>query len=572
MQLDQIAIKLRPRSGFEAVDLGFRLAMRWWRSAFLAWWLPVLPLAIALHLGFAHNPIIAVLILWWLKPLFDRFVLYSLSRRVFGQPTSAADLLGAWRQIISPGLLYALTLARLDPARSYNLPVSILERQSGAPARRRRALLGRRFYGTAFGLTLVCINLELILQVGLGATVGLFLTPGGDPLDDSGPPLAAELISGQWWGIEDSIYYLLAIGLIEPLYVAAGFSLYLNRRVLLEGWDVELAIKRLAARLAAPLAAVLLIGASTLLPFDQARAHDYGDCLPNGELYFGQAHHQGEASDDDTQADAAEIDAEAEDWDPRDDYDPAYLQRLEQRCAAMAGGPQDSAARKAIVKVFDDPIFGERVTEERWVWRDSDEDEERDLSDSAPLAGLGQLLASIWQVLAWLILAGIVLMLIRYIARSWNPGTRPESDAGAAPAELFGLQMDPDSLPEQISQTAREWIAEGKLREALALLYRASLSELVHRHDLRLNRGATEGDVLTRTRGRVSAAASDYLGGLIARWVDLAYAEHAPQTDALLALCDGYAAHFEQPQAASAAPIEADPDPTQPVASKEDQA
>ncbi len=543
MQLDQIAIKLRPRSGFEAVDLGFRLAMRWWRSAFLAWWLPVLPLAVALHLGFAQNPIIAVLILWWLKPLFDRFVLYSLSRRVFGQPTGAADLLGAWRQIVSPGLLYALTLARLDPARSYNLPVSILERQSGAPARRRRGLLGRRFYGTAFGLTLVCINLELILQVGLGATVELFFSPGGDPLDDSGPPLAAELISGQWWGIGDSIYYLLAIGLIEPLYVAAGFSLYLNRRVLLEGWDVELAIKRLAARIAPPLAALLLLSAAALAPVQQAAAHDYGDCLPNGELYFGQSHGEDGAVHEATE------DAD-DDWDPREDYDPAYLQMLEERCAAMAGGPRDSAARKAIVEVFADPIFGERVTEERWVLRDSDDDDDEDESKSAPLEGLGELLASIWQVLAWVILAAIVLMLIRYITRSWNPGARVESDAGAAPAELFGLQMDPDSLPEQISKTAREWIAEGKLREALALLYRASLSELVHQHGLRLNRGATEGDVLARTRGRVSTAASGYLGGLIGQWVDLAYAEHIPQTDALLALCDGYAVHFEQPQPA----------------------
>ncbi|MCB1607530.1 MAG: DUF4129 domain-containing protein [Xanthomonadales bacterium] len=531
MQLDKIAIKLRPRGGYEAIDLGFSLAVHWWRSAFLAWWLPVLPLAIALHLGLAQYPWIAVLVLWWLKPLFDRFVLYSLSRQVFGEPTGPAELLGAWRQILSPGLLYALTFARLDPARSYHLPVSILERQSGSAARKRRSLLGRRFYGTAFGLTLVCVNLELIIQAGLSVTFDLFFQPGGDPLNDTGPPLPMELITGQWWEWTDSVYYLIAVGIIEPLYVAAGFSLYLNRRVLLEGWDVELAIKRLAARVSGAAVVLVSIAVLSLAPIQPAHAYE-GECLPSGELDFSPPEEMVES-------------AENEVWDPREDWEPERLRAMEERCAQLAQGPGDNSARQAIVKVFEDPIFGEQLKEERWVLREFDDDDEPELQTRTPLAGLGQLFASIWQLLAWLILAALILMLVRYIARSWGPLVRAEEDAGAAPAELFGLQMDPDSLPPQVSETALQWIAEGKLREALGLLYRATLSELVHAHGLRLNRGATEGDVLARTRGRISASASAFVAELINQWVNLAYAEHQPQVDALTALCHGYAQHFE---------------------------
>ena len=42
--------------------------------------------------------------------------------------------------------------------------------------------------------------------------------------------------------------YLVAVALIEPLYVAGGFALYLNRRTALEGWDLEVQLRRIAQR------------------------------------------------------------------------------------------------------------------------------------------------------------------------------------------------------------------------------------------------------------------------------------------------------------------------------------
>ena len=38
----------------------------------------------------------------------------------------------------------------------------------------------------------------------------------------------------------------MALLLIEPLYVAGGFALYLKRRSDLEAWDVEMQLRRLA--------------------------------------------------------------------------------------------------------------------------------------------------------------------------------------------------------------------------------------------------------------------------------------------------------------------------------------
>jgi len=33
--------------------------------------------------------------------------------------------------------------------------------------------------------------------------------------------------------------YLIAVAILEPFFVGAGFAMYLNRRVELEAWDIE---------------------------------------------------------------------------------------------------------------------------------------------------------------------------------------------------------------------------------------------------------------------------------------------------------------------------------------------
>ncbi len=38
--------------------------------------------------------------------------------------------------------------------------------------------------------------------------------------------------------------YVIAVLIIEPFFVAAGFAMYLNRRAELEAWDIEQEFKR----------------------------------------------------------------------------------------------------------------------------------------------------------------------------------------------------------------------------------------------------------------------------------------------------------------------------------------
>ena len=43
MELERVAIALRPRSGWESVDLGFGMARSWWKLCFGAFWITYLP-------------------------------------------------------------------------------------------------------------------------------------------------------------------------------------------------------------------------------------------------------------------------------------------------------------------------------------------------------------------------------------------------------------------------------------------------------------------------------------------------------------------------------------------------
>lgn len=245
------------------MDLGVAMARTWWRPVWGAWLAAYVPAAIALGLAFRDDPWLGALLLWWLKPLFDRFALHVLSRAVFGEVPRLRNTLGAWRELLQPGLLASLTVSRLNPARSFLLPVWQLERQTGNAARARRRALQRRLWAHAVWLTVICMNFEAVVLLSLGSVLDMFVPAKADPAFDLG-----SLFSGDaWWAAwswTESVAYALAVSIIEPLYVAAGFALYLDRRTRLEGWDLEVALRRLALRLGQTATLVVVVPVAAL--------------------------------------------------------------------------------------------------------------------------------------------------------------------------------------------------------------------------------------------------------------------------------------------------------------------
>lgn len=185
-------------------------------------------------------PLAPTVLLFCVKPWLDRAALLVFSRTVFGQTTTPRE---AWQHdtlLSRSGLLSALILARLSPWRAYTQPVAQLEALRGREGRKRRSLLlhGKR------GVAMLCQSLfslaELLLTAALMSLV-YWLTPF-DPQGNGWPP---QFMRGSdaWIYLFAGCQLVVAL-LLEPFFVGAGFSMYLNRRVELEAWDVEQELRR----------------------------------------------------------------------------------------------------------------------------------------------------------------------------------------------------------------------------------------------------------------------------------------------------------------------------------------
>jgi hypothetical protein len=487
VQLEQLAVALRPRGGWEALDLGFQMARKWWRPIWSAWFAIYLPSA-ALALYLFEKPFHAVLLLWWLKPLFDRVVLHVASRAVFGEPQGVRSTLRAAGDWLRPALIPALTFYRFDFARSFALPVWQLEKQKGAAGRSRRKALGSRMRGYAVWLWVVCVHLETVSMFAIFGLMGL-LEPGMGEVapeeSDTEPFGFMEAMTS--WTMTDAIYYAAAVSLIEPFYVCGGFALYLNRRAVLEGWDIELALRRVQERLTQAMRAVAMLIVSVSI---------FGAAL----LYSGPTNAQ-------------------------------------------------TSAGQEIEKVLATPEFSQHREIKTWRYLGGSKEEKK--QPSPFWLNLSLLFGDVTQRVAWVVAGVLVVLALIYLWR-FVPRRGDRAVEYTPPDVLFGLEVAPQSLPGDIPGTAAALAREGRIREALSLLYRGALSSLVHQHLVALSEGDTEDDCVRAARSRLPASAYDYFGNLVRSWQSTAYADRPPAAETVLRYCEEWQARFSGPQEALA--------------------
>jgi hypothetical protein len=102
------------------------------------------------------------------------------------------------------------------------------------------------------------------------------------------------------------------------------------------------------------------------------------------------------------------------------------------------------------------------------------------------------------------------------------------------------MELAPETLPPDVAAAAAALAREGRLREALSLLYRGSLSTLVHERGVRLLPSHTEAEVLELSGQEVHS----YLENLIDAWRLCAYARRDPMPADIERLAKGYEASF----------------------------
>jgi hypothetical protein len=411
---------------------------------------------------------VALLLVWWLKPVYDRVVLHVLSRAVFGELQSTRAVLGAAKEWLRTGIVPALILRAVwfDFSRSFNLPVRQLEGQTGRAARERRGVLGRRVWSYAVWLTLACFLLEtVVLWTSFGLLAQLFLPAKADEAKSLLELLFGDTDdAGKVFGFDDAFAYAFAVLLLEPFYVAAGFALYLNRRTLLEGWDIEVALRRIAQRHAAAL--VLLVITT---------------------IFFVEPIH-------------------AQEKDPKSE----------------------------IREVLKAKEFGYYKEVKGWEPRARAQSGSLDLTW---LQALGYALAKIGEILLWVAAGALVAYALWWAARMLPRSGAAPPEPYQPPAALFGMDLAPEKLPPDIAAAAAALAREGRLREALGLLYRGALSELVHKRGVRLLASHTEGEA-------VRLAELPYFSSLVDAWQRCAYARRMPASDEVEQLAAGYGKAF----------------------------
>jgi hypothetical protein len=286
----------------------------------------------------------------------------------------------------------------------------------------------------------------------------------------TGDPFLGGLFEAlQTTSVSDALVYAAVLLFLEPFYVAAGFALYLNRRTLLEGWDIEVALRRIAERHAA--AALVLLFVITWVFFPQS---------------------------------------------------------------ALA---QDKNPKTEIAEVVKAPEFGHYRETTRWERRDPAKPREGKAVDLSSWHGIGYALAKAAEVLLWGIAAAALAYALWWIAQRLPRGLEPPREAYRAPPALFGMELAPESLPADVADAATKLAREGKLREALSVLYRGALSELVHKRGVELLASHTEGEA-------VRLAGMPYFASLVDAWRRCAYARRMPSPAEVETLAQQYKGAF----------------------------
>ena len=527
MQLEQLSVVLRQRNPWEAIDLGFAMVRKWWREVYSAWLVVYVPLAVAACL--LLPPEWAFLLVWWLKPALDRIVLHVVASAVFGSRPRLSDTLRSYFSYAANGLLLSLLPPfRFSLTRSFGLPVRQLENARGQEARLRGKQLRKRLSGQAVWLTVHCLNFEAVVFISLFLMFDLLVPATRQDTFD--PFELFELTPSPSRAYLIVAVYLAAIALVEPLYVAGGFALYLNRRTTLEGWDLEVQLRRLAQRAPQPDARQQSADTATVTAL-------VGLGLALTLLLATPGSGSAQEAAKPPQSDPPPQEAIVPDTSA-----PETIVQ-ETPVPQAAAQPPRSRAAQEIKEVLEGPQFQTYETQiviERLHKAEKKETERIRGFGGGPFI---QFIAELLRGVAWVALGAVLLFALYWVLRQLNWIRGAAEPKWAPPATLFGLDVRPESLPDDVAAAALGLARAGKLVEALSLLYRGALVTLLHRDHVEFASGDTEADCLAKARERVAEPTHAYLTRLLGAWQGGAYAHRlpaAPEVEHLASEWSGY--------------------------------
>lgn len=497
MDLSRITIKPRVRNPHESIDLGLIMARSWWKSLFLSWFIPSFIFYLILSIVFYENNWLALMLTWWLKPVWDRAPLYIASRKLFSQEVRLKETIKNLPKIYSTDIFAWLLWRRFSFTRSFDMPVTVLELQKHDKRKKRLDTLHQDSSSSASWLTIVCVHIEMIITVGLLGFL-MLLIPDEVDINLMNLIIDEDFIAN----IITNAITFLSMAIIAPFYTMAGFSLYINRRIKLEAWDIEIRFRHLAKihseKLKFATLCFAFISCFSLLTLpNDAYADSYTSLTPEKsgtmikEVLKGENFHK---------------EKKISGW---------RLKDLEKEKS------NDEVPQWLISFIeFLERIFG-----------DNDKQEDNNTFNAAILL----------EVLLWLIVISLTLYfiyrLLNYLDVISPINKQTTKTTQAAPDVLFGLDVRKESIPSDvIKQTMLLW-EKDQHREAIGLLYRSTLSLLIHKFLFEFYHSYTEQECSNIVQKSENKLLREFVSQITFIWQQVAYAHSIPLEQEVKSLC-----------------------------------
>ena len=497
MELEKVTAEIRPRTQWEAVDLGISLVRQ--HAGLLAkiWLCSIIPLCLAI-LGLFWNALFwGCFLIWWMKPIWERVTLFPLSRSLFGETPKLSkairvlplELSRNWKFVIlglvltligltahqgadrpdkvGVAVLYWLVALgiffyRSNIYRSLVLPIKVLEGLDKQQYRARAQVLSFRSSGTASALTALCLVMEFFVFISQFYYIDLMVPDGSDwgyqqlinDFFEGGPGVLPSLVIAV-----AALFYLAAMTLATWFYVGGGFGLYVNSRTWTEGWDIELTFKRLGQR----------VGLVLLVCFISATT-------PSARAETNEVSIESILADDDFEVQKREI----------------------------------------------------------WTEKEKEEASSNNSSDPGSRDGMS-LFVQGGSVIFWVIVTLMVVGLIWLIITNrqiFKVGSGEKSgEKKKIIRTVAGMNVTTESLPMRLVEVAQELWNQGLRKEALGLLYRGAISSLITRQLVDIEESDTEMDCLHRVLSTGEPAYPQYFEALTTAWMMQAYALSSPNDE-----------------------------------------
>jgi hypothetical protein len=485
MNLDSVTVHIRPRTSWEAIDIGFALARRWFFKLWPLWLMTALPaLALIVGCSFLLPGSAAkwtLFLFWFFKPLYEPPLLNWSGQALFGSEKPLARAIGEVRSVLTAKDLRSVLFSRFSLFRSFSLPVLQLEKLEGPKKKERLAIL-RDGSSTAILLTVGGFCMEVVLTMSLLSVIFWFIPE-----------------KLRWINFGDFVFtpdkwllvfsYVASCSILAPIYICSGFMMYISRRVELEAWDIEIGFKRLRQRLEQQKSSLARNGAMIIM---------LCTFVVTGLATTGRA-----------------------------------------------AVPDPQTVKTTITEVLAQKVFGEKETRYHWVSK-----KKEDTKPASPWSEIWKqlftylavlmkkiipYLARYGEFILWcgmgILIAFLLLKSVRL--REWLSGNafistgRPEQSQ-----VMFGMDLRPESLPDNVGRSCFLLLDDGRTREAISLLYRGTLSGLIHRGHLDIHPSSTEKECSGEVRRHRPAPEASFFDRLTGLWIYIAYGHRKPEVEA----------------------------------------